>query len=84
MIREPNFLNSKKLTASIQATFYRRKTPISFAINFDPSDIKSLQSIWSNHLLGLGVFRERLNLPDQIDGVIKEINGWIKLNELGT
>lgn len=79
MIREPDFLDTEKLTSSIQATFNRRGTPISLAINFDSASIKSLQALWSNHLRGLGVFRERLNLPNQIDDAIKEINSWIKM-----
>jgi predicted nucleotidyltransferase component of viral defense system len=80
MIREPNFLNAEKLTSSIQATFNHRGTPISLSINFDPAGMQSLQALWSNHLRGLGVFRERLNLPDQISDVINEISHWIALN----
>ncbi len=75
MIREPNLLDSEKLTASIQATFNRRGTPISLSSNFDSAGMQSLQALWTNHLRGLGVFRERLNLPEQIGEVIDEING---------
>jgi predicted nucleotidyltransferase component of viral defense system len=82
MIREPNFLNTKKLTNSIQTTFNRRGTPISLLIHFDSAGTQSLQALWSNHLRGLGEFRERLNLPNQIDDTIKEINSWIKLKNL--
>ncbi len=82
MIREPNFLDAEKLTSSIQATFNRRGTPISLSINFDPAGMQSLQALWSNHLRGLGVFRERLNLPDQISDAINEINDWVKLKNL--
>lgn len=82
MIREPNFLATKKLTNSIQATFNRRETAMSLSINFDSDGIQSLQTLWSNHLRGLGVFKERLNLPDQINDVINEINRWIELNKL--
>jgi predicted nucleotidyltransferase component of viral defense system len=82
MIREEDFLNIKKLTDSIQATFNRRETPMSLSINFDSADIKSLQSMWSNHLRGLGIFRERLNLPDQISDAINEINNWLTLKVL--
>lgn len=82
MIREPNFLDTQKLTNSIQATFNRRGTPISLSINFDSDGIQSLQALWSNHLRGLGVFRERLNLPDQVSDAIKEINSWLTLKTL--
>jgi predicted nucleotidyltransferase component of viral defense system len=81
MIREPHFFNTEELTHSIQSTFSRRETFLS-SINFNASGIQSLQSLWSNHLRGLGVFRERLNLPDHIDEVIKEINDWIERNVL--
>jgi hypothetical protein len=82
MIREPNFLNTEKLTNSIQATFNRRGTPTSLSINFDSAGIQGLQALWSNHLRGLGVFRERLSLPDQIDDAINEINRWVTSNTL--
>jgi len=82
MIREPDFLDAEKLTNSIQDTFNRRGPPILLTINFDSDGIQSLQALWSNHLRGLGVFRERLNLPVRIDSVIKEINDWIKLKNL--
>ncbi|EKD70954.1 MAG: hypothetical protein ACD_46C00315G0005 [uncultured bacterium] len=55
---------------------------MSLIIRFDVTSIQSLQALWSNHIRGLGVFRERLNLPDQIDEAIKEINGWINLKKL--
>lgn len=82
MIREQNLLDTEKLTNTIQATFNRRGTPISLSINFDSAGIQSLQALWSNHLRGLGIFRERLNLPDKIDNVIKEVNDWVKLKNL--
>lgn len=77
MIHEPNFLNIETLANSIQTTFKRRGTPMSLAINFDSAGIQSLQALWNNHLRGLGTFRKRLNLPDQIGDVINEINHWM-------
>jgi predicted nucleotidyltransferase component of viral defense system len=82
MIREQNFLDTEKLSSSIQVTFNRRGTPISLSINFDPNNIQSLQALWRNHLSGLGTFRESLNLPNQIDDVINEINAWLMLKNL--
>lgn len=49
MIREPDFLDAKKVIASIQATFSRRGTPMSLSINFDSTGIQTLQRLWSNH-----------------------------------
>lgn len=79
MIREPNFLIAEKLTHSIQATFKRRGTPLSPTINFNMTDMENMQALWNSHLRGLGLFRERLNLPNQIKEVITELNGWMKL-----
>lgn len=79
MIREPNFLDAEKLTNSIRATFSRRGTLISLTINFDSDSIQSLQALWGNHLRGLGIFKERLNLPDHISDAINEINRWLAL-----
>ena len=79
MTREPNFLDTEKLTNSIQATFDRRKTPIPLSINFDSASIQSLQVLWSNHLRGLGKFRKRLNLSDHISDIINKINNWLAL-----
>jgi predicted nucleotidyltransferase component of viral defense system len=80
MIREPNFLNTEKLADLIQATFKHRETPKTLTINFDSAGIQSLQTLWSSHLRGLGTFRNRLNLPDQIIDAINEINGWLSSN----
>ena len=44
--------------------------------------MKSLKVLGRNHMRGLGVFRERLNFPDQIGDAINEINSWIKSNGL--
>ncbi len=82
MIREPNFFDINKLANAIQATFNHRKTPTSLPINFDSSGMQSLQILWSKHLHGLGLFRERLNFPNQISDVINEINRWITSNKL--
>lgn len=77
MIREPNFLNIHSLIDAIQITFKQRKTPFNLFIQFDPAEIYSLQTLWNNHLRGLGAFRERLSLPDKMAEVIKEINSWL-------
>jgi predicted nucleotidyltransferase component of viral defense system len=82
MIREPNFLDARKVASAIQATFKRRGTPMTLSIKFDQSGLQSLQALWSNHLRGLGVFRESLNFPDQISGAINEINDWTVTNGL--
>jgi len=82
MIREPNFLAVDKLVDTIQATFNRRGTQKTSSIQFDESGMQSLQALWSQHLRGLGVFREKLSLPENISEVIGEINDWIESNKL--
>ncbi len=82
MIREPDFLVIDKLVDTIGATFNRRGTQKRSSIQFDESGMQSLQVLWSQHLRGLGIFRERLNLPENIREVIDEINSWISSNKL--
>ncbi|MDR3490844.1 MAG: nucleotidyl transferase AbiEii/AbiGii toxin family protein [Gammaproteobacteria bacterium] len=82
MIYEPNFLDVARLSDVIQATFNRRGTQKRLSIQFDEVGMKSLQILWGGHLRGLGVFRERLNLPETISDAIGEINNWISLNQI--
>lgn len=77
MIREEDFLNTEKLASTINATFNRRGTPIMFFIQFDESGLQLLQKFWTNHLSGLGIFKEVLSLPEAINDVIHEINNWM-------
>jgi len=77
MIRKPSFLDVGKLAKVIQGTFSRRGTATKLFIEFDQDGQQGLQVLWNNHLRGLGVFRERLNLPDKISGAINEINAWV-------
>jgi predicted nucleotidyltransferase component of viral defense system len=79
MIHEPNFLDSGKLPDAIQATFDRRGTQKELSIQFDEAGTQSLQLLWNRHLQGLGVFRERIALPENISDVINEINNWVSL-----
>lgn len=78
MIREPDFLNAEKLSYSVQSTFEQRGTPLALPIKFDPAGLQSLQKLWDGHLRGLGVFKEKLNLPIQMEEVIDEINNYVR------
>lgn len=79
MINVPNFLDNGKLTDAIQTTFNRRGTHKKLFIQFDDAGKQSLQLLWNRHLQGLGVFRERVKLPENISDVINEINNWVSL-----
>lgn len=77
MVREPNFLNTSKLSDTIKATFNRRGTQKTLFIQFNEKGMLSLQALWNNHLRGLGLFRARLIFPEKISDAIDEINNWI-------
>lgn len=74
MIREPNLINADKLSNAIKATFVHRNTSLKIPLMFDESGIQSLQRLWTNHLRGLGNYKDKLNMPKQIPDVIREIN----------
>lgn len=75
MARESTaILNEEKLISSIKNTFTQRLTNVDLPISFDASGLETLQKLWTNHLRGLGPFKERLQLPDTISEVIEEIN----------
>jgi predicted nucleotidyltransferase component of viral defense system len=78
IIREEKLLPKTKAKAAIKATFENRGTELKASITFDDAGIKTLQRLWSAHLRGLGDFRKKLNLPDEISVVIKELNAWMK------
>lgn len=80
MIREPDFLNIEQTSAAIQVTFNQRATHKKFPIKFDDAGMRSLQILWSSHLRGLGLFRDQLNLAEDMREVIEEINNWISSN----
>jgi|SRR3990167_300744 len=77
MIREPNFLDRKKLFNAIKITFERRGTKFILPVMFDEEGVQTLQKFWSAHLRGLGVYKAQLNFPDEIGDVMGEINGWL-------
>lgn len=81
MLRElSTLLNKEKLTDSIEATFSQRNTSLKFPIAFDVAGVKNLQKLWSSHLGGLGLYKEKLNFPNTINEAIDIINE--KLNFL--
>jgi len=77
MIREKDNLKEKNLTETIQATFQHRGTELKLPIQFDDSGMQNLQKLWGNHLRNLGVFKDRLNLPNEINAAIHEINEYM-------
>jgi hypothetical protein len=82
IIRENQLLDLDKLKASVLTTFHHRQTPLNLPIEFDSSGLEVLQRFWGRHLNGLGAFRQSLKLPESIEQVLDEINGWINKNKI--
>lgn len=76
--RDAKFIKDKKLSQAITKTFQHRKTNLQIPIQFDETGIHLLQNLWNNHLTTLGSLKDKLNLPDQINVVIDEINGFLQ------
>ncbi len=77
ILRETGLINPKALEKTLTATFKHRQTNLQLPIKFDESGIQAMQRLWSNHLSGLGSFRQKLKLPESIEVVINEINEWM-------
>lgn len=73
LVRDKKIIDSKKLKGALAKTFENRVTTLSF-IQFDPTELKSLQQLWMAHLHGVGDIAKNLDLPKDIETVIKEIN----------
>ena len=73
LLSRGNLTEFQKLKAAIQKTCSNRGTPFS-EIKFDSNGLKVLQKLWSAHLFGLGNIAQELQLPKEIEIVIKIIN----------
>ena len=71
--RHQDLLDKKNLQNSIESTFKNRGTILS-AIEFDETDLRSLQKLWTAHLKNLGDIAQELKIPKEIQAVINEIN----------
>lgn len=77
LTRKNNLARNFQLLPTIQTTFEHRETILQLPINFDEAGIRTLQSLWKNHLNSLGQFKDKLNLPEEIAIVIAEINNFL-------
>lgn len=80
MIREPALIDAKKLNVAVAGTFQNRGTTLRIPIEFDKEGSASLQKLWASHLNGLGAFKNKLRLPDQMADVLAEANVWLAHN----
>lgn len=77
MSREPGLLDNLKLKSSIKETFIHRGTELIFPLEINDFGMQALQRLWTNHLRGLGTYKNKLNLPDQITNLITEVAQWM-------
>lgn len=77
MIREPGLIDVQKLKATIAATFSNRGTALRIPLEFDAAGMATLQRLWGRHLNGLGEFKKKLRLPEEMADLLLEVNAWL-------
>lgn len=69
-------IHPTKLRKAISETFQNRGAALNL-IQFDPTELKALQRLWTAHVSGLGDISKNLKLPEEIGEVIEKINQTI-------
>ena len=82
MIRENDLLNKKRLKTSLQRVMNHRGTPVRIPLVFDNSGMVAIQKLWGQHLNGLGLFKDKLDLPSEMEAILDEINDWLLENKI--
>ena len=78
MSREPDFLDTFRMFADIEATFKHRDTDRMLPLDFVDEDYERLDAQWLRHLRGLGDLAEKLKLPAHIQLVVQEVNDFLR------
>jgi predicted nucleotidyltransferase component of viral defense system len=76
IVRNKSMLLENKLRESVRNTLTHRGTLLR-TIGFDDFVLKSVQGHWRRHLEGLGGNARKVDLPDDISDIIREINEYI-------
>lgn len=76
LIRNDRIVDRNKVKRAISNTFAHRGTALK-PIQFEDTDQKAIQKLWTAHLRNIGDFAEELNLPKEISLVIEEVNKYI-------
>ena len=79
MVRHQELFDEPILSQKIRDVFTERHTPLTLPIPFDDLIMNNLRPLWRRHLTGLGKFKMKLNLPNDLDDVIFEINQFIDI-----
>lgn len=82
MIRENNLLDIKKLLKVTTVTFQHRDTELKLPVQFDDDSLTRFQKLWTNHLRGLGNFKDKLRLPNDFLELLLELNSWLKKSSI--
>lgn len=77
LIQDQELKASKKLQEATLKTFSNRETTLQ-VLQFDKTDLKILQQLWTAHLHALGHVAQNLNLPNEIQVIVFEINGIVR------
>ena len=77
LVHSEGIVNEERLRGAIENTFQNRGTTVQ-PILFTEGDLEALQSLWRSHYQGLGKVGEDLGLPQNIEEVISEINGYLE------
>lgn len=77
LVHSEGIVNKEKLRGAIENTFQNRGTVVQ-PIFFTRGDLEALQRLWRLHHQGLDKVAEDLGLPQNIEEVISEINGYLE------
>ncbi len=81
LIRAEHMIDINKLQEAIVRTFSNRGTSLHL-ITFNQFSLKSIQKLWTAHLLGLGDKATDLALPNEISSLINEVNAYLSVFDL--
>jgi predicted nucleotidyltransferase component of viral defense system len=73
LTREPHIININELQVSLKNTFSNRGTILEH-IDFTTDELKPMEKLWTAHAKTLGKSVHKLQIPENIQDVIKEIN----------
>ena len=82
IIREKDLIDVTKISKIVTDTFRHRSTELKIPVQFDKDGMTALQKLWTEHLKGLGSFKEKLKLPNELSDLLVELNSWLKKHKI--
>lgn len=77
MSRKEGLMDSDRLEQDIKATFAHRGTDTRLPLKFSDQNYERMNGHWRHHLRGLGNHARNLGLPQRIEQVVMEVNGFL-------